>query len=198
VTLGTCLSFLRGLASWLSKPGFIRPPAFYGLELAEYQRSAINERDKSWSAQGLDVDGLIDKVAAFDPYVGGMLRLIRAFGLRKREAIMFRPNECVVNFADTGLPLAEKQGEEYIAMTGQEPPLRGGGEGLTREQEDAARLAVSRLAGHNRGRASAAYLGAVLHRKKGGAKGGADGGAAGGAPRRDFVRRPARHWPPAR
>ena len=56
--------------------------------------------------------------------------------------------------------------------TGQEPPLRGGGEGLTREQEDAARLAVSRLAGHNRGRASAAYLGAVLHKKKGGAPGG--------------------------
>jgi integrase len=236
-----------------------------GLELAEYQRSGINERDKSWSAQGVDVDGLIEKVAAFDPYVGSMLRLIRAFGLRKREAIMFRPNECLVNFADTGLPLAERQGEdyvwvrqgakggrprfvpmntprrrqaiasaqqvadwdnhahtgdpdrdlkqnmvrfgyvlrkfgitskglgitahglrhealieEYIAITGQEPPLRGGGEGLTREQEDAARLAVSRLAGHNRGRASAAYLGAVLHKKKGGAKGGAGGGVADG------------------
>ena len=262
-TIQTYLSFLRGLASWLGKPGFIRPPAYYGLELAEYQRSAIGERDKSWSAQGADVDGLIDKVAAFDPYVGSMLRLIRAFGLRKREAIMFRPNECVVNFADTGLPLAEKQGEdyvwvrqgakggrprfvplntprrrlaiasaqqvadwdthahtgdpdrdlrqnmvrfgyvlrkfgitlkglgitahglrhealieEYIAITGQEPPLRGGGEGLTREQEEAARLAVSRLAGHNRGRASSAHLGAVLHKTKGGAKGG--GSAAGG------------------
>lgn len=33
--------------------------------------------------------------------------------------------------------------EEYIAITGQEPPLRGAGEGLTREQEDAARLAVA-------------------------------------------------------
>lgn len=262
-TIQTYLSFLRGLASWLSKPGFIRPPAYYGLELAECQRSGINERDKSWSAQGVDVDGLIDKVAAFDPYVGGMLRLIRAFGLRKREALTLRPNECVVNFADTGLPLAEKQGEEYvwirqgakggrprfvpmntprcrqavasaqriafwdshahtgdpdrdlkqnmvrfgyvlrtfgitsrglgitahglrhealieeyIAITGQEPPLRGGGEGLTREQEDAARLAVSRLACHNRGRASAAYLEAVLHKKKGGAGGGGTGGDA--------------------
>jgi hypothetical protein len=47
--------------------------------------------------------------------------------------------------------------EEYIAITGQEPPLRGGGEELTREQEEAARLAVSRLAGHNRGRASAIW-----------------------------------------
>lgn len=59
--------------------------------------------------------------------------------------------------------------EAYIAITGQKPPLRGGGQGLTREQEDAARLAVSRLAGHNRGWASAACLGAVLHKKKGGA-----------------------------
>jgi hypothetical protein len=70
--------------------------------------------------------------------------------------------------------------EEYIAITGQEPPPVGGGEGLTREQEDAVRLAVSRLAGHNMGRASAAYLGAVMHRKKGRAQGGAGGGAAGG------------------
>jgi hypothetical protein len=53
---------------------------------------------------------------------------------------------------------------------------------LTREQEEAARLAVSRLAGHNRVRASAAYLGAVLHKKKGGAKGVAGGSAAGGEP----------------
>lgn len=68
--------------------------------------------------------------------------------------------------------------EEYIAITGQEPPLKGGWEGLTREQEDAARLAVSRLAGHNRGRASAAYLGAVLHKKKGGGGCGAAGGDA--------------------
>jgi hypothetical protein len=145
---------------------------------------------------------------------------------------MFRPNECVVNLADTGLPLAEKQGGEdawtrqrakggrprfvpmntarcrlgvasvqrnadwdthahtgdpdrdlkqntgrvgcvqrrvgitskrlgitahdsrhealtevHIAITGQEPPLWGGGEGLTRWQEDAARLMVRRLAG---------------------------------------------------
>lgn len=70
--------------------------------------------------------------------------------------------------------------EETIAIAGQRPPVRGGAEGLTREQEEAVRLAIGRLAGHNRGRASAAYPGAVLHKKKGGAKGGADGGTAGG------------------
>lgn len=69
-------------------------------------------------------------------------------------------------------------GLERTCVTAPGQPLRcsitraaeGGGEGLTREQEDAARLAVGRLAGHDRGRASAAYLGAVrgavLHNKK--------------------------------
>ena len=32
-TIQTYLSFLRGLALWTGKPGFVRGPAFYGLEL---------------------------------------------------------------------------------------------------------------------------------------------------------------------
>ena len=52
------MGFLRGLALWTGKPGFVRGPAFYGLELHEYQRHEVAERDKSWSAQGLDIDAL--------------------------------------------------------------------------------------------------------------------------------------------
>ena len=178
----TCLGFLRGLAGWLGKPGFIRRPAYYGLELAEYQRSGINERDKSWSAQGPDVDGLIDKVAAWgnhahtgDPDRDLKQNMVR-FGYVLRK----------FGIASKGLGITahglrhEALIEEYIAITGQEPPLRDGAEGLTREQEDAARLAVSRLAGYKNRRASAAYLGAVLHEKKGGANGSAGAGAVGG------------------
>jgi len=249
-TIQTYLSFLRGLAQWLGKPGFIRRPAHYGLDLAEYQRTGIAERDKSWTAQGVDIDGLIDRVCAFDPHVGASLRLIRAFGLRRKESIMLRPHECVVPFESTGLPPEQhqceryvwiRQGaksgrprfvalntqrreaaiayarevarrdthahmgdparnlkqnlqrfsyvlrkfgittqglsitahglrhealiEEYIALTGEPPAVRGGGKGLTPEKEDAARLAVSRLAGHGRRHAASAYLGAVMFRK---------------------------------
>lgn len=53
-TIQTYLSFLRGLAKWLGKNGFVRGPAHYGLEIDEYQRHEAAERDKSWSAQHID------------------------------------------------------------------------------------------------------------------------------------------------
>jgi len=243
-TIQTYLSFLRGLAHWLGKPGFIRKPAHYGLSLDEYQRTGIAERDKSWSAKGVDIDKLIDQVCEFDPYVGASLRVIRAFGLRRKESVMLRPHECVVRFEATGLPQEQQQGEryvwirqgaksgrqrfvplnnarreaaikyaqqvaawdahahlgrpghdlrqnlrrfdyvlhkfgiaasklgitahglrhealidEFIAQTGAPPAVRGGPP-LAPQVEDAARVAVSRLAGHDRRRAASAYLGA--------------------------------------
>lgn len=55
--------------------------------------------------------------------------------------------------------------DEFEARTGVPPAVRGGGE-LAPEVEQAARLAVSRLAGHERPRASSAYLGAVMFRSR--------------------------------
>ncbi|UCV20795.1 phage integrase N-terminal domain-containing protein [Ferribacterium limneticum] len=113
-TIQTYLSFLRGLAKWLGKNGFVRSPAHYGLEIDEYQRHEAAERDKSWSAQGVDVEALIDKVCVYDPYVGASLRLIRAFGLRRKESVMLRPNECIVPFESTGLAESEKLADRYV------------------------------------------------------------------------------------
>jgi len=113
-TIQTYLSFLRGLAKWLGKNGFVRSPAHYGLEIDEYQRHEAAERDKSWSAQGVDIEALIDKVCAYDPHVGASLRLIRAFGLRRKESVMLRPNACIVPFESTGLPESEKQADRYV------------------------------------------------------------------------------------
>lgn len=113
-TIQTYLSFLRGLAKWLGKNGFVRSPAHYGLEIDEYQRHEAAERDKSWSAQGVDIEALIDNVCTYDPYVGASLRLIRAFGLRRKESVMLRPNACIVPFESTGLAESEKQADRYV------------------------------------------------------------------------------------
>jgi len=113
-TIQTYLSFLRGLAKWLGKNGFVRSPAHYGLELEEYQRHEAAERDKSWSAQGVDIEALIDRVCAYDSHVGASLRLIRAFGLRRKESVMLRPNSCIVPFESTGLPESERQADWYV------------------------------------------------------------------------------------
>ncbi len=113
-TIQTYLSFLRGLALWLGKPGFIRKPDHYGLSPAEYQRHEYAQRDKSWTAAGVDIDALIERVCAYDRYVGASLRLIRAMGLRRKEAVMFRPHCCVVAFEATHLPDELRQADEYV------------------------------------------------------------------------------------
>lgn len=91
-TIQTYLSFLRGLALWLGKPGFIRSPDHYGLTPAEYQRHEYARRDKSWTAAGIDIGLLIEQVCAYDRYVGASLRLMQALGMRRKESVMFRPH----------------------------------------------------------------------------------------------------------
>jgi site-specific recombinase XerC len=245
-TIQTYLSFLRGLGMWMGKHGFVRAPAYYGLSTEEYQRHEAAQRDKSWTAQGIDIDALLTRVFEYDRYVGASLGLIRAMGLRRKESILFRPYEHVAAFADTGLPPEERQADRYVLakgkggrvrwipldtpdrlaalelaqsvvgsrdahmgdpsrdlkrnlrrfdyvlakfgitlrergttghglrherlndvyedITGVPSPVRGGGP-VPAELDRAARLAVSRLAGHARVRASGAYLGqsGVVH-----------------------------------
>lgn len=117
-TIQTYLSFLRGLAMWMGKHGFVREPAYYGLDVAEYQRHEYAQRDKSWSAQNVDVDALVDRVVAYDRHVGASLRLVRAFGLRRKESVLFRPYQSVVPFSDTGLPPEEQAAERYARIHG--------------------------------------------------------------------------------
>jgi integrase len=113
-TIQTYLSFLRGLAQWIGKPGMVLPPAAYGLLPSEYRRHEAAERDRSWSGCGIDIDQLVDEVCAYDRHVGAALRLIRCFGLRRKEAVMMRPHVCVVPFEATGLPLERRQAESYL------------------------------------------------------------------------------------
>ena len=113
-TIQTYLSFLRGLGKWMGKNGFIRGPAHYGMELQEYQRHEAAQRDKSWSAHGIDIDAMLDKICGYDPHVGASLRLERAFGLRRKESVMLRPHVCVVPFKATGLPEEEKEADDYV------------------------------------------------------------------------------------
>ena len=55
------------------------------------------------------IGALIEKVCAYDRYVGASLRLIWALGLRRKESVMLRPCACIVRFDATGLPTEEKQ-----------------------------------------------------------------------------------------
>ncbi|RTL48484.1 MAG: integrase [Rhodocyclaceae bacterium] len=117
-TVQTYLSFLRGLAMWMGKHGFVRKPDHYGLSVEEYERHEYAQRDKSWSAQGVDIDALIARVGEYDAYVGASLRLIQALGLRRKESVLFRPFQSVVPFEATGLPPEKKAADRYVRIKG--------------------------------------------------------------------------------
>ena len=117
-TVQTYLSFLRGLAMWMGKHGFVRVPAHYGMSIEEYQRHENARHDKSWSAQGVDADDLIAHVCDFDVRVGAALKLMQAFGLRRKESLQFRPFEHIMPFSETGLPQDQKKAEQYVWVKG--------------------------------------------------------------------------------
>ncbi|HEY0183302.1 MAG TPA: integrase domain-containing protein [Rhodopila sp.] len=110
-TIQTYFSFLRGFSGWIGKPGMVRDPAHYGMQLDEYRRSEAAQRDRSWSAQSVDIDAVITRICDHNRYVGASLRLIRAFGLRRKEALMLRPHREVVEFEATGLPLEQPEAQ---------------------------------------------------------------------------------------
>jgi hypothetical protein len=85
----------------------------YGLTPDEYQRHENAQRDKSWTAAGIDIDAVIEQVCAFDRYIGASLLRI---GLRRKESVMFRPHRCVVPFEATGLPSEERQADSYVRI----------------------------------------------------------------------------------
>lgn len=117
-TIQTYLSFLRGLAMWMGKHGFVRSPDHYGLSVDEYQRHEYASRDKGWSANGVDIDAVITQVCDHDRFVGASLRLIRTMGLRRKESVLFRPFESIVPFESTGLPPEDKSADRYARIKG--------------------------------------------------------------------------------
>ena len=92
----------------------MRAPEHYGLCLEEYERHEYAQRDKSWTAHGIDADALIAEACHFDMHVGASLRLMHAFGLRAKESVQFRPFAHVVSFADTGLPADAQKADHYV------------------------------------------------------------------------------------
>ena len=117
-TIQTYLSFLRGLASWMNKPGLVLLPARYGLCLEEYQRHEYAQHDKSWSAHGIDVEAILAQVTQYDARIAASMRLMHTLALRRKESVMFRPFEHVAPFEDTGLPAERRKADEYVWIKG--------------------------------------------------------------------------------
>lgn len=112
-TIQTYLSFLRGFAQWIGKPGLICSPSTYRLAITE-QREAVVQYSENSTKSSVGIELSIAEVCTYDKHIGAALQLIHAFGLRRKEAMCLRPHSCVVNFSKTKLPTECQAADNFL------------------------------------------------------------------------------------
>lgn len=107
-------SFLSTFAAWIGKPQLIKPIGAYIHDETLHSRRYVAVRSKSWEANGVSVDDLLDAVATFDERAAAQLAVMNAFGLRFKEAVMLRPHVDIVTAAQAGR--SEDEAAHYVAL----------------------------------------------------------------------------------
>jgi integrase len=147
------LSILRVYAGWIGKPGLVRGAGAYAADAAMVARHYPAERDRRWEGSSIDPRDLIGQVAAIDRHVGVQLRLMLAFGMRRKEAVMFWPH--VAEVPSYALPGGHPAAQRFVSFLRIKRGTKGGHLRYTAvrsdEQRDAldeARLVARRRFGH--------------------------------------------------
>jgi len=119
------LSFLRVYAdTWIRKPGMVHPLADYVDDPARFKRSYTAKEDRSWEGNQVDVTRIVERVEAIDPRVAAQLALQVAFGLRRKEAIMFMPHIAVV--PAESVPTSQHASDRYAVFLRVQRGTKGG------------------------------------------------------------------------
>lgn len=118
------LSFLRVFATWIGKPGLVKTPTSYVTDPALVKRCGVAQRDHSWRGAGVDVKAVIEHVASIDAHVALQLEVVLAFGLRRKEAVMFRPG--LAEVPAYALPANAGDDQRYVAFLRVKRGSKGG------------------------------------------------------------------------
>jgi len=119
------LSFLRVYAdTWIGKPGMVHPLANYVDDPARFKRSYAAKEDRSWEGNAVNFQRVIEKVAVIDERVAAQLALVLAFGLRRKEAVMFMPHSAVV--PSESVPVSQHASDRYAVFLRVERGTKGG------------------------------------------------------------------------
>src|SRR5947208_8391286 len=109
------LSFLRVYANaWIGKPGMVHPLADYVDDPTRFTRSYAATKDRSWEGNAVEFKNIVEKVGATDPRVAAHLALLLAFGLRRKEALMFMPHVAVVRTEN--VPTSQHPSDRYAVF----------------------------------------------------------------------------------
>ncbi len=119
------LSFLRVYADgWIGKPGMVHPLADYVEDPARFKRSYTAKEDRSWEGNAVEYKRVVETVAAIDPRVAAQLALLLAFGLRRKEAVMFMPHSAVVPCES--VPMSQHASDRYAVFLRVQRGTKGG------------------------------------------------------------------------
>jgi integrase len=119
------LSFLRVYAdTWIGKPGMVHPLADYVEDPARFKRSYTAKEDRSWEGNAVEFKSIVETVAAIDPRVAAQLALLLAFGLRRKEAVMFMPHSAVV--PSESVPISQHASDRDAVFLRVERGTKGG------------------------------------------------------------------------
>jgi len=137
------LSFLRALAGWIGKPGLVMPAERY---LSPEQRPLVRRHlaashDHSLSARHTGAGDVLSRVAAIDPWVGVQLQLMWAFGLRRKEAVMFCPQ--LADVPAWALPANADATTGYVSFLRVKRGTKGGRLRYTAVRNDVQRSALA-------------------------------------------------------
>lgn len=97
-------SVLRVFCTWIGRPNMIKSLESYVADKSLVRRSQVAQVDKSWTGNGINFEEVLQRIDSYDEKAGMQLRIIKAFGLRREEAVCLQPNR------------AAKLGEEQNAI----------------------------------------------------------------------------------
>lgn len=134
------LSILRVFAGWIGKPGLVRSAAAYVDDPGRVTRHGAARQDRSWYGHGVDAEELVSQVEATDRHVGVQLRLMMAFGMRRKEAVMFWPH--VAEVPAYALPDGHPSAQRFVSFLRIRRGTKGGRLRYTAVRNDIQRRAL--------------------------------------------------------
>lgn len=90
-TIQNNISTFKIYCEWIGRNEIINASKDCVKNHASVTRTYAAQYDKSPSAFGIEIGNKINEALSIDSHVGMQMKAVHAFGLRKKEAIMFRP-----------------------------------------------------------------------------------------------------------
>lgn len=84
-------SILRVFCGWIGRSNMIQSVESYVDDKTLVKRKLVAQVDKSWTSNGVSFSDKLKEIEAYDLHAGAQMRMIKAFGLRRKEAVCFRP-----------------------------------------------------------------------------------------------------------